>query len=586
MPFSNRTAALCVALFAACALLTFGGILKNAFVTLDDNYLIYENPVITRITPGTIKHVFTTFDPELYDPLTFITYQIDYQIGGLNPAVYHAQNLAWHTINALLVAWVLWELFGNVAIAILLGLLYLAHPLNTEAVAWAAARKDVLSTFFFLSSLLAYIRYRATSVTRTYWVSVGLFFLGLLSKVSVVTLPIALLLIDWREGRRIDRDSMQEKVAYVIPAVVFGIIALFGKTNALAVTTLAQKILMAFMTTWFTFLSFLVPTKLSILYPFTGAVSLASPHILTAIVAVCILVTLALVSLRRTREIAFGLGFFLVTLAPVFVNFAKGNEIYMGSDRYGYIPMIGLLSIIAYVLVQTAQRGRTWMFAGNVVMGILAVVGAVAASVQAATWRDSETLFSNVLVNYPNSLTARNNLGMAYLAQGKSDKALAEFNALLEKKEWPITLVNRGLTKFRQGDNAGAIADYTRAMELDPMFYDSYYELGNIAYRSGNLTSAIDLYKKAHALKPQYTNALNNLGAAQIQMQQWNEAAQTFRDLIALNPLFVEAYYNLAVIDEQTGNKQEAIGMYTQALRLNPNDADATKGLARARLMR
>ncbi len=579
----KKTLLLCSALYLACALLVYGGSLQNRFVSLDDNYLIYENPIITRITPQTIKHIFTTYDPELYDPLTFLTYQIDYQIGGIEPTVYHAQSLFWHTLNALLVAALLWMLFRNGIIAVALGLLFLVHPLNTEAVAWAAARKDVLATFFFLSSLLAYMHYRAEEKKSVYWLSIGLFVLGLLSKVVVITLPVVLLLIDWREGRGLSIRMLKEKWPYFLTAVIFGIVALFGKTNALVVTSLGQKMLMAFKSTWFTFTSFFVPFNLSALYPYSGPITLSSADFFLPVLAVLLLCALALMSVRRTRKIAFALAFFVLTLAPTFINFAKGNEIFIASDRYAYIPMIGLLCLLAasiHALLDRRLVNRSVILA--VLIGLLAGASLLTVS-QAATWRDSETLYRHALTVSPHSLAARNNLGMVYLYQQKYDEALNEFNTLLEQRLWPTTLVNRGLTYARQGKSALAVADYRKALELDPKTVEASYELGNISYREGRLEEAVELYRKALETNPRYTNALNNLGATYLQLEQWEKAAQIFEQLIAFNPLFTEAYYNLAVIYEQTGKMEEAAMMYERSLELHPNDPDALAGLARTR---
>lgn len=572
-----------VALFAACSLLVYGQSLQNRFVAFDDNYLIYQNPIITRITPRTLRHVFTSYDPELYAPLTTVSYQLDYRMGGLEPFVYHAQNLLWHTLNALLVAWVLWLLAGSAPAAVMLGLLFLVHPQNTEAVAWASGRKDVLSTFFFLSSMIAYLRYREGDSRTAYWGGIVLFFLGLLAKVLVITLPVVLLLLDWREGRRLSRGAFREKIPWFALSLVFGIIALFGKQNAFVVTTASQKILMAFKSTWFTFETFVWPAHLSVLYPYSGAVTVSSPDFLLPMAGVVLLCIIAIASMRWSREVAFALSFFVITLSPTLINFAKGNEIYMGSDRYGYIPMVGLLVLTAVGVETLRQRNRAHSLVLLGVVATLTALAGIGAFLQAKNWRNSEALFTSALQNSPDSLTARNNLGMEYLSQGKNDAALEQFNTLLSKRTWPVTLVNRGLLRFREGDIATAVADYTRAMKLDPLYYDAYYELGNVAYRQGNYVDAVKLYTKAFALNPQYGNALNNLGATYLQLNQPGKAAETFKKLLVLNPLFTQAYYNIAVIDEQAGRFQEAAKMYQQALELNPDDPDALAGLARVR---
>ena len=216
-------------------------------------------------------------------------------------------------------------------------------------------------------------------------------------------------------------------------------------------------------------------------------------------------------------------------------------------------------------------------------VGILLMIAGFFSFAHAAAWQNSETLFLSVLESYPNSLTARNNLGMEYLYRNQNDKALAEFNTLLGQHTWPITLVNRGLLYFREGKISEAIADYQKAIERDPLYYDAYYELGNIAYQAGDLPKAATLFTKAYELNPQYTNALNNLGGAYMRMHEWKKAIDTLKKLLAQNPVFTEGYYNLAVAYEQTGRFNDAAQMYQSALDLNPDDPDALSGLARAR---
>lgn len=581
MVLSLRTAITTIVLFVACAALAHGGSLSNGFVTLDDQYLIVENPAITRISQVTLTHIFTSYDPELYIPLTFLSYQLDHAVGGLHPFVFHLQSLFWHTLNALLVAWFLWLLFGNRMIAIILGLLFLLHPLNTEAVAWAAARKDVLSTFFFLSSLISYLWYRraGSGPGSAYWISVMFFLLGLLSKVSVMTLPIILVFVDWYEGGGL-RSSIREKWPYVGLAVVFGIIALFGKSQALVVTTLAQKILMAFKSTWFALSSFFFPTNLAVMYPYDGVISF-SPDFLLPALGVLVLAAAVIFSLRWTRVIAFGSAFFLITLAPTFINFAKEHELYLGSDRYSYIPMIGLLCMLGWVVNRLLddQRMRQTIFVS--IAALLLLAAGWGASVQSATWRDSESLNRTVLAWYPHSLAARNNLGMELLKQGKYAEAFVEFDEVIMQKELPGAFINRGLARLRRDDATGAQEDFKRAIALEPRAFEAHYELGNMAYRSGKLTEAVDLYRKALEMNPRYSNALNNLGIIYLQTREWDKAAETFRKLIVVQPLFAQAYYNLAVLGEQRGDTEEAAAMYGKVLKLHPDDADAQQGLLR-----
>src|SRR3989344_4256763 len=194
--------------FFLLAMLIYGSSLGNGFVQWDDGLLIYENPAIRGITWTNLKTIFTTYDPELYIPLTLFTYQVDYLIAGTHAAFYHFHALILHTLNVLLVLWFLKRLTGKTALAVVIGLVFMVHPLHTEAVAWSSARKDLLATMFFLLSIIAYMRYREAEKKLLYSASLCAFLLGLLAKVTVLTLPAVLLLFDWKRDGNISRRSL------------------------------------------------------------------------------------------------------------------------------------------------------------------------------------------------------------------------------------------------------------------------------------------------------------------------------------------------------------------------------------------
>ena len=139
----------------------FGSSIDHEFVTWDDTILITENPIVQTPSLKNVVKAFTSYDPELYIPLTFVSYQINSVVCGLSPSCFHATDLVLHTLNAVLVYALFASFIGSDLIALVLALLFAVHPLNTEAVVWASARKDTLSTLFFLSSLLAYIQTRS-----------------------------------------------------------------------------------------------------------------------------------------------------------------------------------------------------------------------------------------------------------------------------------------------------------------------------------------------------------------------------------------------------------------------------------------
>lgn len=574
-------------LFFAATVVTYGSTLGNEFVTWDDMGLIAENKDVQNPGFASVKHVFSSYDPELYIPLTFVSYQVNHLTCGNESLCYHATDLLIHTLNAAFVALILYALFGEAWLAIGLGLLFALHPLNTETVVWASARKDTLSTFFFLTSLVTYIAWRSDPKARWYWISIALFLLGLLSKVMIVTLPIVLLLLDYAEHRTDWKKMLLEKIPFFILSGIFGIVALFGKSTILVSSTWSDKILMAAKSTLFYLVKFVLPSDLSVMVPYTQIIRFSSSDFWLPMVLVAILAGLCAFWIRRHKTWpAFGLLFFIITLLPTFINFSKGGDLYVASDRYAYIPMIGLLVLIA----DTASR---WMYGterkevartrrktlGGVGVVVL-LLCAYAAHAQAKTWANSTSLYEQVLSVYPNARAAHNNLGMEHLQAGRYNDALTAFDRSLAVRSDPRTIVNRAAALAGKGDTAAAQDAFLLAIKLAPELPDGYYGIGNIHYKQGKLPEAEIWYRKALEAKPTYTNALNNLGAVELQLQDWDGAIATLSESIRVQPDFATSYYNLGWAYENKQMFTEAEAMYGRAVDLSPNDADALSSLA------
>lgn len=579
-------ASICIAIaFFVTGFAVYGPSLGNDFVSWDDLLLIVDNPNVHEISTTTVKNVFTSYDPELYIPLTFLSYQIDDAIGGGTPFMFHLTNLILHVLNSLLVAWFMYAVLKRGWLALGLGLVFLVHPLNTEAVVWASSRKDVLSTFFFFASLLTWMHYRASEKKTVLVSSVSLFVLGALSKVMVVTMPVIMVMIDLLEGKPFDRTLLKGKVPYIAVSVIFGCIAIFGKARNLVISTTLQKLFMACKATVFYLMKFFFPWNLSPMYPYTKSITPLSPDFF---IPVIIMITLFGVvwMLRKKQLVVFGIIFFFVTLTPTFTNFAKGGDMYFASDRYAYIPMAGLLIVIGAIVkkwLEDAGGVRAYISRRTTVLGLLVILiatygyGSVA---QAARWKDNATLYAYVLSLYPNARAARNNMGMEYYMTGQYDDAIREFDAASAIHPDPKTTVNRAAALVAKGSLDEAMSEYRNALSLVPDFPDAFYGIGNIHQKRGQLAEAAAQYRKTLQVAPHFTNALNNLGAVYIMMEDWDRAIETLQKSIEMKPDFAESYYNLAGAYERKGMMSEAKAMYREAIRMNPGNADALANLA------
>lgn len=573
-PFPGWKTALALAgAFLAIALAVYSPAINGEFLTWDDALLVTQNENVQTLSPQTIKNAFTGYDPELYIPLTFMSYHADMIVGGGSPTMFHLQNIALHVINALLVAWLLWLLLGRGWLAAALGLLFLLHPLNVEAGAWISARKDVLSTAFFLGSLVGYVCHRRNDSRALYWLSLGLFLLGLLSKVMVITLPVVLLLIDLHEHKRIGVRNLLSTLPFFALSGIFGVVALFGKSDLLVQTTLVQKILMAFKSTWFYLTAFVWPHPLSVMYPYTQPITLSSPDFAVPLIVIALLIATAVWTLRKTTAVAFGAAFFLVTLAPTFVNFAKGGDVYYASDRYAYIPMIGLLFLAGAALshwLDTAayreQARRQNLAAGG--LALAALIFLPLSFAQAGTWRSSQALYEQVVAHYPDAHAARTNLGMEYMQSGRLDDAQREFEAAIRIRDDAFTRINLASNYLRNNLADQAIAQYRRAIEITPDEASAHYGLGSALQSQKKTDEAEREYLEAVRLDPSHAMAWNNLGGLRLTQQRWTEAAQALDKAVELHPRFPEAWLNLALARREAGDKPAAIAAYESAFAL------------------
>ncbi len=571
-----------IAGFFAATFALYGWGLNNPFVRWDDGLLVYENLAVRQITPQTVAYVFTHYDPELYIPLTFLTYQFDYAVGGGSPFPFHLGNLILHTLNALLCGWIAFLLSKKGWIGIVLGLLFAVHPLHTEAVMWVSARKDVLSAFFFFASVILYLYGRERQTTLLYWSGVAAFTLGLLAKVMIIPLPVILLLIDVLQRRRFDRSMFTDKIPYFVVAIIFGIIALYGKTGVLESSPLTTKITVAFLSAVFYIKQTLLPLHLSLLYPYTKEITLASPDFY---VPLMILITITVVTVmlwKRTRWPLFCFLFFLITTGPSFINSSKGDlDTYFASDRYAYLGSFGILLAVILVVAwlwDMLRLKREVVYGGAAVILVLASIKAYA---QSHVWTNTETLFTNVIVEYPDaSHVAYNNLGNVYRIQGDLPKAIEAYEKGLAVRVHPKVLSNLGATKRKMGDRKGARKDFERALALSPNNRDAHFGMGLILSDELKYAEAIAEYQLALNDDPLYEEAYTNMCVTYMKMNDLKAAAEACRKGLLINPFFPEARYNLALALSQDGDEEGAIREYEQLLSTVPQFVPARLNLA------
>lgn len=327
--------------------LFFSSSLKNSFVNIDDDFYVINNPVIKSISIDNIKKIFVSFFMSNYQPLTILSYSLDYHFFKLNPFGYHLTNFIFHLFNCLLVFWLIMLLGKRIFIALIAAVLFGVHPLHVESVAWISERKDVLYAFFFLAAMISYLYYLRTShLSKYYYFSMIFFILSLLSKAMAITLPLVFLLFDYFVPRGNKKLLFVDKIPFFILSFIFGYIAVFaqystGAVRQCEVFNIMDKILVVNLAIIFYLSKILVPIKLSCLYPY--AIISGEPLALSFLLSSFFVVIIGFVVFlfrRFSKKVIFSSLFFLITVLPVLQFIPIGMTIV--ADRYTYIPSIGI----------------------------------------------------------------------------------------------------------------------------------------------------------------------------------------------------------------------------------------------------
>ncbi len=571
-----------LALLAVATFVAFAGVLRSGWVWLDDSIYVYDNAIVSRgLTPEGV--LWFTHQPHgsNWVPLTAISHMLDVELFGLRPAGHHATSLLLHILNALLLAIVLHRLTGAWWRSVLVAALFALHPLRVESVAWVAERKDVLSTFYFLLTLLAYARWvERPGAARFALVFAGLA-CGLMSKAMLITLPFLLLLLDaWPLGRfargraaaRSLRGLIAEKwllfaLVAVVSVVAFATQRYCGALRELEALPLGRRVGNALLSYWRYVGMLLWPHDLAAFYPHPVRLNVAG--LAAAAVGLVAATLTVLRHARRFPYLAVGWLWFIGTLAPVIGLVQTGGHAY--ADRFTYIPCIGLLIAGVWGGAELLAASRTGRRVASVaVVGALAGL-AVATAHQVSFWNGPTELCTRVLAVSGDSPHARRLanawLGQALCAAGRTAEAI------------PHLEEGQGLTP-------GFEAGLRRALESRPDDTETRRLLAATLTRETRVEEAIREYGEILARDPDDLDALNNVAwirATHEKERHRNgaEAVRLARHACEASPEPVAILYStLAAAYAEDGRFPEAIHACRRAIDL----ATSARAIREARL--
>jgi tetratricopeptide (TPR) repeat protein len=587
------------AVIAAVTFLFFKVCLDNQFVSWDDPGYVTENPIITNLSGGGLRQIFSTAVMGNYHPLTILSLAIEYSYVQLVPWLYHLDSVLLHTLAAILVYWLVALLTRRPLAAAITALLFALHPMHVESVAWVSARKDVLYGTFYLASLIAYVYCQRAAGGKKwglYVLALVLFLFSLLSKPVAVVLPVTLLLIDYFEQRKWSVGAVLGKLPFFALSIGFGIKAVMDQRELGVVSKLSEHFNIVDTLTMggYTFGTYLwkalVPAGLSCFYPYPTKVGNFFPASFYAYpVVVAIVIFLAWKFGRKNRAIVFGALFFVANIALLLQFVPVGNAII--ADRYSYIPYIGLFFIVGWLVANYTEKAQSATTKNIVVAGTLAVclLFGFLSNARCKTWYDSTTLWTDQMEKHLENEYAYNSLGFEYFNKWKNahsaedeknayDSAQYYLNTALKlNPKYVYPYLTLGIMARVLGRADEARFDFHTAAKLDNGSESpkAYLGLGILYFVAKNLDSSAYYLREAIRLRPNLQAAHANYANLLDIMGKPDEALKEYNLSVALAPGSYESYLNRGRLLFGLKRFGEAFRDYNKAIELNPTSGES-----------
>ena len=558
--------------------IAFAPSINNDFVNWDDDVNITENPNLVAFDMKNIKGIFTDDVIGNYNPLTIFTFAVEKAIFGLNPMVFHINNLLLHLFCVFFVYRILLLLRLSPIAAAFAALLFGIHPMRVESVAWVTERKDVLMGAFYFPAMYAYIKYIKSDAKQSKWYvySIVLFVFALLSKIQSVALPLSLMALDYYFSRPLmNKKVMLEKIPFFLLSLFFGLLGIWMLSENKSLDDVTnfsffERLLVGALSLCVYFIKWIFPWKMSALYPYPKSLDISfyvAPLGFFAMISV-----LVWAYLKDKKWLVFGIGFFFVNVVFMLQILGAGQGFL--ADRFTYIPYLGLFFLMAYgmdYILQHQQQMKSVVFG---VSGIYLLLFAGMTWQQNKVWKNGETLWTNVMKHYQNVTLPFGNRGHYYRENGMLDKALIDYNKALSINPNKAPLHNsRGKLYFDQGKAQLAMKDYDDAIRIDPELAEAYINRGAAKAMAGQTQQALTDLNKGIALDPEFKNGYLNRSLLLNKLQKYNEALADYNSYLALDPYNHEIIYERGLTYRLVGKNNEALVDLNKAIQMNNSNA-------------
>ena len=565
------------------------------FVTYDDPNYVTENYAIqSGITWQSIAYAFTDLRTSNWHPLTLMSHLLDWQMYRGKAGGHHWTSVIIHIFNTILLFLLLNQLTGAVWRSALVAALFAVHPINVESVAWIAERKNVLSTFFWLATMLFYVRYVKAPDWKSYLLVLICFTLGLMSKPMLVTLPFVLLLMDyWPLNRTVittqnETDTgmkaqwsikkakisslIAEKIPLFVLAAISSGVTVYAAKKAGAVAQIdfipmMQRIDNALLSYVFYLKKLFWPMDLAVFYPHT---EIHMQQLLPAVLLLVLITGIACKYGKKYPYLVVGWFWYLGTLVPVIGIVQVGMQ--SMADRYAYVPFIGIFIALSWAIAEVSRNRLFLLKIFSTIMFVICLSLSFTTCNQLKNWKNSHTLFEHAIKVTGRNFVTDINMGVELMRRNKIDEATEYFKTALRTQSGGqanyLAYMNLGEIFRLQNKKKEAIGAYQQALNSNYKSDFAYHRIGLVLFQTGQVDEAIAVYKKAIALDKKNPIYHGNLGKAYVRQGKFEEAANEYREVLLIQPDNADIHHRLALVLNRLGKTGEADYYYREFKRI------------------
>jgi Flp pilus assembly protein TadD len=610
-------------LITAAAAIIYSNVLQCPFV-FDDVKQIVEKPRIRDLTNYlSLKELLR---PRVVVDLTFA---INYYFSGLNVAGYHVSNIFIHLLNSYLVYYLSLAMLrkssppnelpnsSNQMISLVAALLFVTHPIQTQAVTYTVQRYASMAAMFYMASVFFYLKARIIHCRRKsqakdtkykgkeskettresgrlivaalYILSVFSGVLAFLSKQNAASLPAAIVLVEYlfisRKWRNWKKRMPWFALAFVVWSISMGYvvglftsegegIGLFEDVSAIMRDTETRSrwgylcTQLNVLVVYIRLLFVPIQQNLDYDYPFKGG--FFDGHTPLAFLFLIGIVTVGIFNMKKRPVIAFGIFWFFITLSVESSIIPIKDALV---EHRLYLPSLGFVFIVSYVLFTSLAKRRSWALGMSI---LIIMFFCTATYLRNRVWKNPPALWSDVVSKSPRNPRGHYNLGLALAERGSLKNAVIHYSRALEiKPNYAEAHNNLGAALAELGSPERAVRHYSKALEVKPDYAEAHNNMGAALAELGSPDKAVFHYSRALEIDPDQARAHNNLGIFLAHRGNFKEAIDHFSKALKIDPRLAQSHNNLGLALAEQGNFKEAIDHFSKALQIKPDYAEA-----------